>query len=427
MFGVKLKSESGMVLIVSLVVTVLSTLLATSFIGAVIYESRKAELQKQNTQLLFLAEAGLERALYWLNNTDDPENPWAEDGQLVEPPMDYTSGEAANDPGMDDPETEAVESYNVWLYDNDDGIPWLPVDSFMVVSTGIVTQLDGSVSDYTISCVIAKLDGLPVPAALSIMDAADPEDEISKFQSSVWAIDGQNHDLSGLLLADGLGLPGIAVANTDIDTDTGIYIDDIAYQLDKDPTKPKRLDQVVGWIEELGGYVEKEEAIVHDPDLPQTLDPYATYFQKIALNISGPEPFIPDHLLGTPDKYQILYADLSEGNKMLAGGATGYGILILDGVGEFEMGGNATWNGLVICAKDSIISLKGGGATPAHINGGLLVANGFVEMNGTADITYCKEAIDNINAWLLLYQVYAWSGDWGVPLSEQYVEAEPTS
>ena len=98
---------------------------------------------------------------------------------------------------------------------------------------------------------------------------------------------------------------------------------------------------------------------------------------------------------------------------------TGYGVLILEGDGEFEMAGNAEWNGIVVCAGDSNIRLKGGGATPAHIYGALLVADGIVEMNGTADVVYSSSNVNDVNMRLLLYQVYAWCGDWGTPMCEQ--------
>ena len=79
------------------------------------------------------------------------------------------------------------------------------------------------------------------------------------------------------------------------------------------------------------------------------------------------------------------------------------------------MEGRAQWYGVVICARDSEISLHGGGSSPSHIYGALLVANGKVSNNGTADIIYSSDHVGNVNS-LLLYQVYSWCGSWGSPL-----------
>jgi hypothetical protein len=263
---------------------------------------------------------------------------------------------------------------------------------------------------------LGKLDGIPIPAALAVLDDADIEDEALKFQSAVWTIDGRDHDVTGNVIAiNNQGLPGIAVANDG---------DDIPHQLDKDPTKPNRLDHVMGMRDMDGDgdleFVQAHDAILEDLSLPKNLNAYANYFRKIAINISGPDLDIPAHLLGAPDQFQILYANLSEGDKKLAGLTTGYGVLILDGNGQFEMAGNSTWHGVIICAGDSLIALKGGGNTPAHINGALLIANGTVEMNGTADVTYCGENVNKVNATLLLYQVYSWCDGWGIPLGSDY-------
>jgi hypothetical protein len=286
-----------------------------------------------------------------------------------------------------------------------------------VESTGYIDRVgENNDIDRRLCCVLAKLDGIPIPAALAILDEADPEDEALKFQSAVWAIDGRDHDVGGNLVAiNNQGLPGVAVANNG---------DDIPHQLDKFPDKPHRLDQVKGMQDTDGDgdldYVEGKDAIIEDLNLPKNLNAYANYFRKIAINISGPDLDIPAHLLGAPDKFQVLYANLSEGDKKIAGNTTGYGVLVLDGTGQFEMAGNATWHGVIICAGDSLISLKGGGHTPAHINGALLIANGTVEMNGTADLLYCSANVDKVNAVLLLYQVYSWCDDWGIPLGSDY-------
>ena len=91
MFCPKLKDESGMAMIIIMAVTFLGTILTGSYMGLVIHESKEASRQKHRVQVLFLAEAGIEKSLYYLNNPDDPENPWVDDqDQLLATPLYYT-------------------------------------------------------------------------------------------------------------------------------------------------------------------------------------------------------------------------------------------------------------------------------------------------------------------------------------------------
>ena len=385
MFRLKLGNESGMALLIAVVMVFIGSMLAASYTSIVIHESKQSVRQKHRAQSLFLAEAGVEKSLYYLNNTDDPDNPWVDDeGQILTTSLNYTGSL-----------TEGNYEATV-LSPLDES--WLPENAYLVESKGIIPRSNSEDKWHRVSCIVRKLDGIPIPAALSILDAEDPEDELSKFQSAAWTVDGR--DLGAPF---GAGLPGIAVANLG---------DDLPGQLGN------RLDQVTG-SDELGTYNEGVDAILEDPTLPQNLDAYADYFTRIAIDISGVDS-IPTSLLGTSEEFQVLYADLSQGSIKIAGNTTGYGVLVLDGNGEFEMSGNAEWNGIIICARDSSILLKGGGATPAHIYGALLIADGIVEMNGTADVVYSSDNISEVNLKLVLYQVYSWCGGWGMALGEDY-------
>ena len=62
MFHLKRRdSESGIVLIVVMMATIVCTLLATSYMSIFIHESGNAVCQSQRVQSLFLAEAGVQR------------------------------------------------------------------------------------------------------------------------------------------------------------------------------------------------------------------------------------------------------------------------------------------------------------------------------------------------------------------------------
>ncbi len=383
----KLNSELGMTMLIAVIVTFLGTILAGSYLSMVNYESRNSVWQKHRAQSLFLAEAGIEKGLYYLNNPENQPSYWTldMDGQLVTPL--FAEGSLAGG------------TYDIVLYDQSQAA-WLPQDSYLIASTGTIPRMSEEDIEHKVSCVASKLKKLPIPGALSILDDADPEIELLKFESAVWTVDGQDMDAVG-------GLPGIAVANN-ADSPT------VEEQLGT------KIDSITGSDED-GNFYQGNDAILLDPSLPKNLDAYANYFKRIAIDISSPDGnqyTIPSSVLGTDNYYQVLYANLSQGDLKIAGTDTGCGILVLEGNGEFEMAGGSEWNGLIICASDSVIRLKGGGGTPSHIYGALLVANGIVEMNGTADIIYSSDRTNKAFN-LLLFQVYSWCGGWGQRLDMQ--------
>jgi len=385
MSHLKLNNESGMVLLVALVVTFLGTILASSFMSITIHESRHSVWQKHRAQSLFLAEAAVQQSLYYLNNRNDTSNPWIDENMdILTTPLTYTSSMAGGD-------------YEILVSSPVDK-PWLPVDSYLIETVGTISKTNSGNIERSISCIVGKLDGISIPAAISILDDTDAEIELSNFNSSQWTVDGTDMD-SPL----GHGVPGMAIAN---------FGDNLPAQLGA------RLDQVTG-ADEWGNSYTGGAAILQDPLLPKDLDAYAEFFQDFAIDISGVGN-IPDSLLGAPDDFQILYADLSSSPIQLTGNSTGYGVLVLAGNGEFKMAGNAEWNGIIICTSNSNILLRGGGVTSSHIYGALLLADGTVEMNGTADVVYSSTNVSKVNASLLLYKVDSWCGGWGVPLGTGY-------
>ncbi len=407
MFRLKKDSESGMVLLVAVVVTFLGTILAGSFMSITIYEARHSVWQKHRAQSLFLAEAGVEQALYFLNNTDDPDNPWVDEyGEMRDTPLLDYRGDLSNG------------YYEIDLYSPSD-FPWLPAGSYLIKSAGFLELANGEYKESRVSCIVCQLPALPIVAALSILDSADPEIELFQFDSAEWSINGEDMDKPGT------GLPGIAIANEALDSPDNIIGDDLLAQLGD------RLEQVEG-ICIHGNVRTGEHVILADPDLPQDLDAYADYFESIAINISGVSN-IPKELLGTYEEPTVLYANLTEGPIRLLPNQPGYGVLILDGKGDFRFDvsveGKAEWFGVIICARDSEINLYGGGSTASHIYGALLIADGTVTMNGSADIIYSSDNVNNVNVNLLLYQVYSWCGGWGEELGEDYdpvATGEPT-
>ena len=315
-----------------------------------------------------------------------------ETGQLLVTPLEYS-------------DTMTGGGFAVTLYSQADR-PWLPEGAYLVESVGTIPRINDKDIERRVSCVVDMLEAVPIPAALSILDYADTEDELIQFASADWTVDGI--DMNDLSLFKRTGLPGIAIANTG---------DEPLRQLGD------RVSQVTGADEDGNNFV-GADAILEDPTLPKDLDAYAEYFEKIAYDVSGMGN-IPKDKMGTFKHPQVLYANLSKGPIRLLPQPSGYGVLVLDGEGDFKfdvsMEGKAEWNGIIICARNSDINLYGGGHTASHVYGALLVAHGKVTMNGTADIVYSSKNVRNVNAKLLLYQVYSWCDGWGMPLgSDEY-------
>lgn len=387
MFYTKLKDESGMALLITVLVTVVGSLLMASYMSVAINESRSSVWQKHRVQSLFLAEAGIEKAIYYLNNPSARPSEWLDtNSELLPTPLNLQ---------------EQLEDglYSFSLHDRNE-ISWLPERTYLIRSTGVIPRISGDNIERKVSCIVYKDDLLvSALAALCIFDGADLEDELINFNSTQWRVSGKDIDDK----TDQDGVMGIAVANTG---------DNVDVQLDK------RIDQVEGAdpndSESDGDYtLTGIDAILQDPGLPQDLSEYLEQFllSPKMVDISGFGN--TEGYLGAPDDCQILYADLTKGKIQHLGGRSGYGVLILEGPGEFEMQGNSEWYGLVLCISGANIDLRGGGNTAAHIYGCAMVEDCSVTLNGTSDIRYSSGALKNIEDQLIPHQVIAWSEGWG--------------
>ena len=405
----KLRNESGMALLTAMFIALLSSIVITLYMGSVIHESKHSVWQKERTQSIFLAEAGIQKGLYYLNNLADPYNPWSDYIDHKEKIMLVDAAQIPEYTGtdVDDPDDRYVESYTISLHDRfvdeNDAIVMLPPKFFLIKSTGTIKRTIPI--QRSVSAIVSTAPGLPAPGALNIFDVKDDADELLQFQSSQWVISGV--DIDG-----GPGVPGITISNMG---------DNLVGQLDL-PGKPIRIDQVEG-ENSLGIQVNGESAInAYDGgDNPSgTLDMLYDYFISLLEeddDVSGIGQLRNEYLGGPePEELKILYADLSQGTLVIPGNRTGYGVLILEGDGVFEMKGNSEWHGLVLCYGGAKIAMRGGGNSASHIYGCVMMDTGTVTMNGTADIRYSSFAMSSIANGLLKFQVFSWCGSWGKPL-----------
>lgn len=94
---------------------------------------------------------------------------------------------------------------------------------------------------------------------------------------------------------------------------------------------------------------------------------------------------------GSISSFISLYADSNTFNppELKINNETGYGLLLVEG--DLELGGNFTWNGLVLVT--GTVKFNGGGQ-PININGAVL-ANQTVTLNGNIDTNYDSCMIDD--------------------------------
>ncbi|MFC1715787.1 hypothetical protein ACFL6S_19115 [Candidatus Poribacteria bacterium] len=398
----KLNSESGMALLVAMFITFLSSIMITFYMGSVIQESKHSVWQKERAQSLFLAEAGIQKGIYFLNKPDDPDNPWAAYVDREKEVLLVSENQIPvyNGTDIDDPADRYKENYRISLHDRfvdeNGAIVALPPRFFLIKSTGTIKR--SIPIKRSVSAIVSIIGGIPVPGALSIYDDTDLEDELIQFESSQWVVSGVDID-------DPLGktgVAGVAIANTG-DGVTG-----------EEGQFGQRLDQVEGVdgnnIQSVG-----DSSIIEDPTLPKDLEELVGYFGPMSQDISGTTR-VDGSYLGALNSFQILRADLSKGDVTIPGNRTGYGVLILEGDGAFNISGGSEWYGLILCHGNIDVHLRGGGESAAHIYGALMIDDGTVTMNGTADIRYSSEALRGIRKQLVAYQVYAWCGGWGKPL-----------
>ncbi len=384
----RLNSEAGIAVIIAMVMTFIGSIIASSYLSLVVYESRNSIWQKQRVQALFLAESGVQKGLYYLNNRDSRPLEWVDDnGRLLITPLQREE------------ELADGQSYNISLHDsNEQGYAWLSSNSYLINSDATIERSIGDMN-RGVACIVSIGDGIQVPAAVTIVDDADPgENEFNNFSSNQWIIDGSDFD--------GLepGVPGILITNTG---------DGLPGQL-----PAGRLGRVTG-EDENGFPTTGSNAIVETDDVYIDLAGIADQFRdNWDENLTG-SGTIAGRMFGSSDDFGVFYADLSQGDLHFSGNSSGYGLLLLENTGsttqEFKISGSFDWNGVIICYGNISTVLVGGG-NKIHILGGLLIGDGTVDMRGTADIIYSSQNVAKLNELVSSYTIRSWCEGWGNPL-----------
>ena len=75
-WNIQIRGKEGYVIVVSLVITTAVLILLGTFWGSIVAEKRNVEISHRSNQALNLAEAGIEKAIWDLNNRKVDSNPW---------------------------------------------------------------------------------------------------------------------------------------------------------------------------------------------------------------------------------------------------------------------------------------------------------------------------------------------------------------
>jgi len=238
--------------------------------------------------------------------------------------------------------------------------------------------------------VFAKADKIPFipgPGAMYLTASTISSFKKSGIGGSV-LIDGNNHDINGNLLGDGIVTPGIAVDGTD-------QRDDVINII-----KSNAIDQVIGsggtpsvatinntidWNDYALQLVENPDIIIDTQDKIKTMNNWGT--------VADP-------------KVTFVNGDISINNSETAEGC---GILVVNG--NLSINGNFTYRGLIIAYKETTIEIKLNGN--GKIYGGIVVAGQSIVIevaSGNFTTKYSLPAMNHVASLLKTnrFQIVSW-------------------
>ena len=368
-----IENEQGMVLLTSLMLMVILFILGTT---AYLISSNDLKIggnYKTSKQAFYVAEAGIEHAIGVLKKKKD-----------YTPILDGTDT-ATSGPGIltkigSGPKSFADGTYEVLVFDNDDGDSDLTVDADQKVYITSTGTKDGATATIQV-LFMANYLPISVDGALSVFGEG-PGVTVGGSAE----IDGRDHDVPGDVESDDdfacsgsncagelngdPGTAGIYAANEGEPLNPGIY-DTEAPQQDVFGTPEVNLDgadRLDAWL---------AFATTATPD---------TVFK-------GDQMFTGKTTYGTRTDPQITVV---EGSLEVKAGGTvdGCGILIVNG--NLNVVGTLHWEGIILVTSGAELSVDALGT--AYLLGAVVAAGAGtvseVNLTGNASIGYSSEAID---------------------------------
>ncbi|UCE18364.1 MAG: hypothetical protein JSV84_16150 [Gemmatimonadota bacterium] len=146
---------------------------------------------------------------------------------------------------------------------------------------------------------------------------------------------------------------------------------------------------------------------VQHVDTQVNLREIAYKLKSMADNIVPPGTYATFTGYGSPTDYQITVCD---GDLHLSGDIEGYGTLVI--TGDFKMSGQGKWVGYIICLNHARFT---GGGTQFHLYGTLMIGNSSgldllaeFEITGNADLLYSSEAIEKTRLAVKTVAIKSW-------------------
>lgn len=250
-----------------------------------------------------------------------------------------------------------------------------------------IAEFEGITHKSIVYANADKVPFIPAPGAMYLTASTISSFKKSGISGSV-LIDGNNHDINGNLINDGIVTPGIAV---DGDTQRDEVVDII---------KANAIDQVLGtgsspsvvtinnttdWNEYALQLVENPDIIIDTQTKIQSMNNWGT--------IDDP-------------KVTFVNGDIAINNSQTAEGC---GILVVNG--NLSVNGNFTFRGLIIAYKETTIEIKLNGN--GKIYGGIVVAGQkiLIEVaNGNFSALYSLPALNHMASLLKTnrFKIVSW-------------------
>ena len=390
-----LTNESGSALVVALIILVALITLVPVVMKQSTGEMYRAANFKENRQVFYIAEAGLEHGLSALKANDlqtilngpDGDNTATTDNGTVAgvgTPVTW-NGNLYNEVNFSN------GTYKFRLYDNndEDGDLTTDVDRIVFVE-GIGVNAEGNVK--TVRTLVRKIALPPLPGAV-VVTSTIPGLELKLSSTSGYSVEGEAASGNGFAIdgtedTDCPGTPGVSTAEASVgvgELDVTCF-DDACVELEGSSVE----DDISGTAS--GGTPNVATGITSftQQDL---WDLHAKLTAGLTM-VSGTTTITTTENWGTAATPLIRYYE----NLTIAPGAdiTGYGILIVDSELRAESSGTMTWYGLILsgacpsvaCTNDSL-KLKN-----TTIYGSVLVGGDEVGMGDSGGIRYSCEGLN---------------------------------
>ena len=357
-------SERGMALLTALLIMSFLTILGGALLSSTTLDVRIADNYRTRTQLIFLAEAGIEAGREALrvsvNDLDDDLTTAAGDDAVLATILDLATllagddlpllpsdaGLRATGETLNDASGEPVGTYHVFVRNDVSDGETSTTDTNDVATLVSIAQIDGATK--TIEATVRRGSFPPIPAALTLNGGIGLFDAAN---SNLFQIDGNDQAGSG---SDENAI-GVITAGDDT-TVTDAIPDNRADNYIGDGGEEPDVADISGELAGLLTTTDGLESLVSSISAAATESYYPAWDGSTTLGND----------IGAADNHRVTVV---HGNCTF-GPADGYGVLLVRGA--LIVTGNFSWTGLILVIGQGEIHWNGGGN--GSLTGGLFLA-----------------------------------------------------